>query len=84
MDITYYGHSCFVANIGDKKLLFDPFITPNELAKDKVKAEEVEADYILLSHAHADHVADCMAIAKRTNAMVVSNFEIIEWLKKEF
>lgn len=83
MDITYYGHSCFGAKIGNKHVLFDPFITYNELAKDKVKLDQIPADYILLSHAHTDHIADCDKIARRTHAMVISNFEVIEWLKKQ-
>ena len=41
MDITYYGHSCFGARIGNKHVLFDPFITPNDLAKNKVKIEQI-------------------------------------------
>ena len=50
MQITYYGQSCFLVDIGGYKVLFDPFISPNELAKD-VDLESIEADYILLSHA---------------------------------
>ncbi|MEN7546450.1 metal-dependent hydrolase [Rapidithrix thailandica] len=78
MKITYYGHSCFSIETGGKHLLFDPFITPNELAKD-INADTIPADYILLSHGHEDHVADAISIAKRTNATVVSNFEIVNW-----
>lgn len=78
MNITYYGHSTFVLEIKGIKILFDPFITPNELAKD-VDANSVEADYILISHGHEDHVADAVSIAKRTGAKVVSNFEIVTW-----
>lgn len=59
-------------------LLFDPFITPNELAK-RIDIDTIEADYILLSHGHEDHVTDAEAIAKRINAIVVSNFEIVAW-----
>ncbi|KIC91432.1 metal-dependent hydrolase [Flavihumibacter sp. ZG627] len=81
MQFTYYGHSCFSVRINGKKLLFDPFITYNELASG-IDAEAVEADYILVSHGHADHIADCVAIAKRTGAKVVANWEIHEWLNK--
>lgn len=79
MNITYYGHSCFVVETAGRKLLFDPFITPNDLAK-SVDVDAIEADYILISHGHIDHVADAAAIAKRTGAKVISNFEIVEWL----
>jgi L-ascorbate metabolism protein UlaG (beta-lactamase superfamily) len=82
MKLTYYGHSCFAVEIKGKKILFDPFITYNELAKD-VKPEEIEADYIFLSHGHADHIADCVSIAKRTGCKVVANWEVHEWLNKQ-
>jgi L-ascorbate metabolism protein UlaG (beta-lactamase superfamily) len=81
MKLTYYGHSCFAVEIKGKKILFDPFITYNELAKD-IDVNSIEADYIFLSHGHADHVADCISIATRTNAKVVAAYEIHEWLNK--
>ncbi|SFC15353.1 L-ascorbate metabolism protein UlaG, beta-lactamase superfamily [Flexibacter flexilis DSM 6793] len=80
MDITYYGHSCFGVNIGGYQILFDPFITPNELAKN-IDINTIEADYILISHGHWDHMADAEAIAKRTGATIISSFEITEWFK---
>ncbi len=82
MKFTYYGHSCFAVEIKGKKILFDPFITPNELAKN-VKADEIEADYIFLSHGHDDHIADCASIASRTGAKVVCAFEIHTWLNNQ-
>lgn len=82
MDITYYGHSCFGVKINGKNILFDPFISPNELAKD-INVDTVEADYILISHGHEDHIADALSIAKRTNAMIVTNWEIAVWLQKQ-
>lgn len=82
MDITYYGHSCFGVKINGKNILFDPFISPNELAKD-IKVDNVEADYILISHGHEDHIADALSIAKRTNALIVTNWEIAFWLQKQ-
>lgn len=78
MQITYYGHSCFLVEAGGKKLLFDPFISPNELAK-QVDINTIEADYILLSHGHADHVADAEAIAKRTGATIIAAYEVAMW-----
>ncbi len=82
MNITYYGHSCFGVEINGKNLLFDPFITPNELAKN-IDATTVPADYILISHGHEDHIADAIAIAERTGALVVCNWEIYVWLQKK-
>lgn len=78
MKVTYYGHSCFLAEVKGKKLLFDPFISANELAK-HISIADIEADYIFLSHAHEDHIADAEAIAKSTGAVIVSNYEIAMW-----
>ena len=78
MQITYYGHSCFLAEIKGKKLLFDPFISGNELAKD-IDIATIEADYILLSHGHFDHVADAEAIALATGATIIANYEVAMW-----
>lgn len=82
MLLTSFGHSCFSVGIEGKTILFDPFITPNELASE-IDINTIEADYIFLSHGHSDHVADCVAIAKRTGATVVGAFEVIEWVKKQ-
>ncbi|MGZ3866475.1 MAG: metal-dependent hydrolase [Bacteroidia bacterium] len=82
MKITYYGHSCFSVEVNGKHLLFDPFITPNELAKD-IDINSLRADYILISHGHFDHIADALAIAKRTNAKVICAYEIYNWLEKQ-
>ena len=78
MDITFYGQSCFSLEFGGKKLLFDPFIRENPLAKAaEVDIDAIQADYILLSHAHGDHVADADYIAKQTGATIISNYEIV-------
>lgn len=82
MNITYYGHSCFSVEINSKHLLFDPFISPNELAK-AININTVKADYILISHGHEDHIADAVAIAKRTGAKVICTWEISVWLNKQ-
>lgn len=81
MKVTYYGHSCFSVEAAGKALLFDPYITENELAKD-IDVNRIRADYILLSHAHSDHVGDAISIAQRTGATIVSNFEITVWFQK--
>ncbi len=82
MKFTYYGHSCFQVETAGKRLLFDPFITGNELAKN-IDINSIEADYILLSHGHADHIADCIPLAQATGATVICNWEIYEWLGKQ-
>ena len=81
MKVTYYGHACFAVEAGGRTLLFDPFIRDNPLASG-VKFESIAADYILITHAHDDHLADAVDLARRTNATVISNFEIVEWLDK--
>jgi L-ascorbate metabolism protein UlaG (beta-lactamase superfamily) len=81
MKITYYGHACFSVLAGGKTLLFDPFISPNKLAA-HIDLNTLSADFILLSHAHEDHIADCLTLAQRTKATVISNYEIFLWLTK--
>ncbi|MEM8523102.1 MAG: metal-dependent hydrolase [Bacteroidota bacterium] len=78
MKITYYGHACFGIQFDGYNLLIDPFISPNELAKD-IDTNVVPADYILISHGHQDHLVDAESIAKRTGAKIISNFEIVRW-----
>jgi L-ascorbate metabolism protein UlaG (beta-lactamase superfamily) len=82
MKFTYYGHSCFSIEIKGKKLLFDPFIIGNDLAKD-IDINKIEADYILVSHGHGDHVGDLIPIARRTGATILAAFEITEWAAKQ-
>lgn len=82
MKFTFYGHSCFAVQLAGKHIVFDPFITPNELAK-SVDINSIPADYILVSHGHSDHIADCAALAKRTGATVVSSFEVTNWLGQQ-
>lgn len=78
--ITYYGHSTFLISIGGKNILFDPFITPNEKAT-KIAIPSIQADYILVTHGHEDHVADVESIAKLTQATIVANFEVATWFE---
>lgn len=82
MKLTCFGHSCFQVEIRGKKILFDPFITHNELAKD-VQTDQISPDYILLSHGHGDHIADCVSIAQRSGCKVVAAYEVHEWLNKQ-
>jgi len=82
MRYTYYGQSCFSIEADGKKFLFDPFISHNPLAKD-IDISKIEADYILVSHGHGDHVADLVQIAKQTKAQVIAMVEVASWIKKQ-
>jgi L-ascorbate metabolism protein UlaG (beta-lactamase superfamily) len=82
MKFTFYGHSSFAVEIKGKKIVFDPFITHNELAK-SIDINKIEADYIFISHGHDDHVADLVTLARRTNATIVGAFEMTTWAGKQ-
>jgi L-ascorbate metabolism protein UlaG (beta-lactamase superfamily) len=79
MKVTYYGQSTIELAADGKTLLFDPFITPNELAKD-IDVNSLKPDYILVSHGHGDHVADLVTVAKNSGAKVICIAEIAGWL----
>lgn len=82
MKIHYYGHSCFLIEVKGKKLLFDPFIAGNPLAKD-IDIQEIKPDYIFLSHGHGDHIGDAIAIGLTSNAAVIGTFEVVSWLENQ-
>ncbi|WP_026755935.1 metal-dependent hydrolase [Sediminibacter sp. Hel_I_10] len=75
MKITFYGHASLGITVDDTHILVDPFISQNPKAS-KIDINTLKADYILVTHAHQDHILDVEAIAKRTGAVVISNFEI--------
>lgn len=77
--ITWYGHAAIGLETGGFHLLVDPFFDGNPAAS--TSADSVNADYILVSHGHGDHVGDTLTIAKRTGAVVISNHEIAVWLE---
>src|SRR5579871_5973117 len=77
--IRWLGHACVLIEANGVNILIDPFLTGNPAAA--VKADEVPADFILISHGHGDHVGDAIDIARRTGATVVANYEISEWLR---
>jgi L-ascorbate metabolism protein UlaG (beta-lactamase superfamily) len=79
--ITWYGHNCWSIETAGTTILLDPFLNDSPTAP--VKADKVKADFILLSHGHQDHVGDTVAIAKRTGAAVLANFEVGQWLGKK-
>lgn len=76
MKITFYGQNSLGIEVSGKNLIIDPFISGNPLSKDTIDILSLKADYILLTHAHQDHVLDAEAIARNTGAKIVSNYEI--------
>ncbi len=86
IELTWLGHGSWLVHSkssrsGEHRILVDPFLDDSPTAP--VKSDAVDANYILVSHGHFDHVADAAKIARRTGAMVISNFEICEWLAKQ-
>lgn len=81
MKIRYLGHSCFQIHTQGKEILVDPFVTSNPLAS-RIKVDQLKPDYMLITHGHGDHVGDAISIGKRSNALVISNFEIVTWFGK--
>ncbi len=79
--ITWLGHATLLLETGGSRILIDPFFTDNPACP--MSADQAQADFILVSHGHGDHVGDAVAIAKRTGAMVIANFEIHEWMLKQ-
>ena len=82
MDTTWFGHSAFRLRFADANVLIDPFLTGNGMFKGDIAAETEGTTHILLTHGHSDHVGDTLAIAERTGAKVVTNFEICMYLAK--
>lgn len=82
MKITYLGHASLSIEAHGKTIIVDPYISANELAK-KIKIDSLEADYILITHAHGDHILDVEQIAKRTGATLISNYEIITYYEQK-
>lgn len=81
MRLTWYGHASWQLEIGGYRLLIDPFITGNPQAQ--VKAEAVEADFIVVTHGHGDHLGDALSIAQRCQALLIANAEIAGWARKQ-
>jgi L-ascorbate metabolism protein UlaG (beta-lactamase superfamily) len=79
MRITYHGHSCFVVETAQARLILDPFLNDNPAAT--IKAREVKCDFIIVSHGHEDHSGDALEIAKQCGATIIANYEIAEYFK---
>ncbi len=80
MELTWYGHATWKVRIGDTRIIIDPFFNHNPVSP--VKAEDVDAEYIVLTHGHGDHMGDTDIIARRTGATIIANAEICEWLRQ--
>jgi L-ascorbate metabolism protein UlaG (beta-lactamase superfamily) len=80
--LTWHGHSCFTLETGDTRIMFDPWLDGNPVADLKTDAVG-RLDYILVSHGHSDHFADCVELAKKTGATVVSTFELVAFCQKQ-
>ena len=76
-ELTWLGHGSWLIVSGAHRIILDPFLTDSPVAS--IKPDEVDVQYILVSHGHFDHTGDVEAIARRTGATVISNFEICEW-----
>ncbi|MCW4467960.1 metal-dependent hydrolase [Flavobacterium sp. MFBS3-15] len=82
MKITYYGHASLGIEVGGKNIIVDPYISANELAS-HIDIMQLKADYILITHAHGDHILDVEAIANNTGATIVSNAEIAGYYEQK-
>jgi L-ascorbate metabolism protein UlaG (beta-lactamase superfamily) len=81
MKATWLGHAAVYLDDGNTKIIIDPFLTGNPKAS--VKAEDVDPDFIVITHGHSDHVGDALPIAKRTNATIISTYELANWLSDQ-
>lgn len=79
--LTWYGHATLGLDCNGYNLLVDPYFTDNPAAS--ARADQVKADFILVSHGHSDHITDAIEIARRSGATVISNHEIASWLAKQ-
>ncbi|MFZ6020509.1 MAG: metal-dependent hydrolase [Chloroflexota bacterium] len=81
MKVTWFGHAALGLETGGYRLLVDPFLSGNPAAS--ATPESVTADFVLITHGHGDHVGDAVQIAKRSDALIISNFEICNWIAKQ-
>jgi L-ascorbate metabolism protein UlaG (beta-lactamase superfamily) len=79
--LTWHGHATMSIEIDDYKIVVDPYFSGNPACG--TRPEEVEADFILVSHGHGDHIGDAVEIGKQSGALVISNFEIASWLEEK-
>jgi L-ascorbate metabolism protein UlaG (beta-lactamase superfamily) len=79
--LTYFSHAAWMIESNGHKILIDPFLDGNPTSP--VKAKDVKADFIIITHAHGDHIGDAVPIAKACNALIISNFEIANWCSEK-
>src|SRR5918998_4815970 len=82
MEIKFHGHACFELADGSARVLVDPFLKPNNPTAVH-SADEVDATHVLVTHGHVDHIADAVAVCKRTGAPAVAVVEIANWLGEQ-
>lgn len=80
IEVTWLGHASWLVDTGRHKILIDPFLADNPAAP--THADQVNADFVLISHGHFDHVADAARIANKNDALLISNYEICQWFAK--
>ncbi len=77
----FLGHSCVLLSHDKQSIIIDPFLSGNPVAS--VKAEDVTPTFILVSHGHSDHIGDAIAIARRTGATIIANFELASLCERQ-
>lgn len=82
MKIQYLGHASFLIETNGKNIVIDPYITANPLAK-HVNINQIHTEYLLITHAHNDHILDVETLAKNSNSVVISNYEIVNYFEKK-
>lgn len=80
--LNFLGHSCFQVKLDNASFIVDPFISSNPLAA-HVDVDTLDCDHIFISHGHQDHLADAEKLVQRTNAKIVSNYEIVSWYEEK-
>lgn len=80
--ITWHGHGTFSLDLNGTAVVVDPFLAPNNPVA-QVSADDINADFILQTHGHGDHIADTVALASRTGALVIGNFEVCNWINQQ-
>ncbi|WP_026693663.1 metal-dependent hydrolase [Peribacillus kribbensis] len=78
MKVSFHGHAIVIIETNGKTILFDPFITGNELTD--LKVEDVKPDVIILTHGHGDHIGDTVQLAKENDSLVIANAELSTYL----
>ena len=78
VELTWFGHGTWGVKTGDHSIVLDPFFTDSPTASASV--DDVQADFVLVSHGHFDHISDCGAVANKTDALVVGIYEVAEWV----